>query len=462
LGLVLLTACAVHRPTPIKPVAPLPGMFSESPAGADAGDQPGRWWQVFGDPQLEALLAEAFDHNLDIAEAVARLEAAEAAARVGAAGLFPTLDLRGSASRKSAPGFLGTDTGNSYSLSAAAGYEVDLWRRVRSERDVARLAAQASAEDLQTLYLSLSADVADLYYLAAEQRAQLALTDHTIAAFADAAARVEDRYRHGLVPALDLYQARQNVAAARARRPPIEAARNRTAHALAVLLGHYPGETDDGDLAELPPVPEQFPAGLPATLLTRRPDLRAALRRVQASDAQVAVAVANRFPALNLLANYGRSSTAFATGAITGTFWNVGADLLAPIVDGGGRRAEVARSEAELRASLAGYQQVVLAAVQEVEDALSDNRATEEEIARLGESVAATAATLDNAWDRYLQGLAEFLPVLSAQQSHFDAESRLLAARRSLIAHRITLARALGGDWMAAVVAQRLAKQTVD
>ena len=101
----------------------------------------------------------------------------------------------------------------------------------------------------------------------------------------------------------------------------------------------------------------------------------------------------------------------------------------------------------------------MLGAVQEVEDALSDNRATEEEITRLEESVAATAATLNNAWDRYLQGLAEFLPVLTAQQAHFDAESRLLAARRNLISHRITLARALGGDWMAAAAAQRLVKQ---
>jgi NodT family efflux transporter outer membrane factor (OMF) lipoprotein len=456
--LFVAAGCAVHRPAVIEPVAPLPGAFAEAQAGAEAGEPHGRWWQAFGDDRLDALLSEAVAHNLDLAQGVARLEAAQAAARASSAGLFPTLDLRASGNRKSSPGFLGTDTGNSYSLSAAAGYEVDLWRRVRSGRDAARLAAQASAEDLHTLYLALSAQVADLYYLAAEQRAQLALTDRTIAAFADATARVEDRYRHGLVPALDLYQARQNVAAARARRPPIEANLNRAEHGLAVLLGYYPGAADVGGLAELPPVPGQFPTGLPATLLTRRPDLRAALRRVEASDAEVAVAVANRFPALNLLANYGRSSTAFATGAITGTFWNVGADLLAPLVDGGRRRAEVARSEAELRASLAAYQQAVLAAVQEVEDALSDNRATEKEIARLDESVAATSATLDNAWDRYLQGLAEFLPVLTAQQAHFDAESRLLTARRRLISHRITLARALGGDWMAAAAQEGLAK----
>ena len=455
----MAAGCAVHRGAMIEPIAPLPGAFGEARGGAEAGAPGGRWWEVFADPRLDALLAEAFGHNLDLAQGVARLEAAQAAARAGEAALFPTLDLRGSTSRKSAPGFLGTDTGNGYSMSAAAGYEVDLWRRVRSGRDAARLAAQASAEDLHTLYLALSAQVADLYYLAAEQRAQLALTDRTIAAFADAAARVEERYRHGLVPALDLYQARQNVAAAQARRPPIAATLNRAEHALAVLLGRYPGATAGGALAALPPVPEQFPAGLPATLLTRRPDLRAALRRVEASDAQVAVAVANRFPALNLLANYGRSSTAFSAGAITGTFWNVGADLLAPIVDGGRRRAEVKRSEAELRASLAGYQQAVLRAFQEVEDALSDNRATEEEIARLAESVAATAATLENAWDRYLQGLVEFLPVLTAQQALFDAESRLLAARRSLLSHRITLARALGGDWMAEAALQRLAKQ---
>jgi len=452
----------VHRAAVIEPVAPLPGAFGEA-APADTGAAPvDHWWQAFDDPDLDALMGEAFVNNLDLAQAVARLEAAEAAADARGASLFPTLHVRGSASRKSAPGFLGTDTGNSHSLSLAAGYEVDLWRRARSARDAADLAAAASLEDLHALYLSLSAQLADLYYLAVESRAQLALTDRTIASFGDTVGRVEKRYRQGIATPLDLYQARESLAAARARRPQVEGTLARADHALAVLAGRYPAEAASGRVVALPAAPEAFPAGLPATLLTRRPDLRAALRRVEAADAEVAAALADRFPTVNLLANYGRSSTAFATGAITGTFWNVGADLLAPVFDGGRRRAEVRRNEAELRASLAAYQQAVLHAVQEVEDALSDNRTTEEEIVHLAEREAATAAALRLAWDRYQQGLSDYLPVLTAQQGHFDAERQLLAARRTLIAHRITLARALGGEWMADAAEQRLAKQTAE
>ncbi len=178
---------------------------------------------------------------------------------------------------------------------------------------------------------------------------------------------------------------------------------------------------------------------------------------MRAGDARVAAAIAERFPNVNLLADYGRLRTDFGIGAITGSFWDVILQLSQPVVDGGRRRAEVDRSRAAFRESLAGYHQTVLQAFQEVEDALSANHASELRVAYLDERVAASAGSLRLSLDRYLRGLSDYLPVLTAQAAHFNAQSQLLAARRQLISDRISLARALGGNWMESELEQRLA-----
>ncbi len=161
-----------------------------------------------------------------------------------------------------------------------------------------------------------------------------------------------------------------------------------------------------------------------------------------------AQAIADRFPSFNLLGNYGRSSTAFSTGDLTGVFWNLLASAALPVIDGGRRKAEVDRTEAAFRESLARYRKVVLTSFQEVENALVNNRTTEERIRQLEQQVTATGGALRLSLDRYLLGLSDYLPVLTAQNADFTARSQLLAAKRQLLSDRISLARALGGGWM--------------
>jgi len=455
---LLPTGCSLHTPGTIELPSPPPAGYREAAAEPVPAPFPGRWWRQFEEPRLNALMATAFADNLDLARTRARLDQATAALGVSRAGQWPTLTLQGESRRESSPGFFGRDTGTSHRLSLAAGFELDLWRKLASRTEATRLDFAASREEVKTLYLTLSAQIADLYFLAVEQRAQLALADRNIAAFADTLQRVRRRYREGLVPALDVYQARQSLAAAQARRPDFVNRLAQTEHALAVLVGRYPGERVAGKVSVLPAIPEQFPAGLPSQLLTRRPDVRAALLRLKASDARIAAAIADRFPSFNLLGNYGHQDTAFSTGDIVGSFWNIALDLAQPLLDGGRRRAEVERSRAVFRENLANYRQSVLTAFQEVEDALVANRTDERRIARLEERVAASEAALRLALDRYLQGLSDYLPVLTAQGAQFDAQSQLLAARRQLVADRITLARVLGGQWMD----QELQKKTQD
>ncbi len=440
-----LTGCATHQVAPALGELTLPEAFRE--AGTTTSGVTGPWWRALGDPHLDRLEEAALAHNQELAAAAARLEAARAAARAAGAALVPSLDASGEVSRTSRPGFFGTDEGKSYRLSVAAGYEIDLWHRLRSTRDVAREQVVASRGDLEALRVTVTAQVADLYLLAVEQRAQLALLDRTLSSLTEARETVERGYRAGIATPLDLYQARQALAAARARRPAMRRALAQAEHGLAVLVGRPPEVAVAGERASLPAPPPTPPAGLPADLLIHRPDLAAALARVRAADAQVAAAIAARLPAIRLTADLGRSSTAFSTGAIAGRFWDLAAGLTAPLIDGGRLRAVTAQRRAEREAAAATFRAALLRGLQEVEDGLSANATGERAVARTRERVAATAATLRAARAGYQQGVSDYLPLLSAQQAHLTAESDLLATRRALLTDRITLARALGGIW---------------
>ncbi len=445
---VLLAGCSLHKPQQIAQL-PLPESFVAALGAAEEAKLPERWWTIFDDSRLDTLMKQAFAGNLDLAQALARLEQLQAVRRQAGAARQPYLNLDGSGGRVRQQSVVGSVTTDSFRLSAAAGFELDLWQKIKSRSEAATLDVLASRQDIQALYLTLTAQLADLYYLAVEQRAQLALADSTIDSFKDSLARVEDRYRSGLVPAVDVYQARQNLAAAKARRPQYERTLATTEHALAVLLGRYPDRTLSGDSADIPTLDSDIAAGLPSQLLTRRPDISAALARLQASDERIGAAIAERFPAFALAGSYGGASSELDTLLRSpNIFWNLLLNLAQPVFDGGRRRAEVERSRAVFRENLAKYHQSVLRAFQEVEDALAHGRTSAERIGLLEERVAAASASRRLAYDRYLQGLADYLPVLTGQAAEFDAESQLLAARRQLVSDRIALARGLGGSWM--------------
>ena len=393
-------------------------------------------------------MVELFSRNLELSQAVARLQQVEAVLRITRSAQLPVVSAGGNLSRSRQPGLIDDFTGDSSQLSLAAGFELDLWGRLAARSRAADLELAASQEDVQTLYLGLSARLADLYFLAVEQRAQLELTGQIIDSFTDTTARVESRYRKGLVPAVDMYQTRQSLAAARAAKPVFVARLAEAEHALGVLLGHYPERNSADSLAQLPTAPGLFTVGIPADLISQRPDLQAALQRVAAADARVAAAIADRFPSITLSGNYGSLRQEVTAGLLKGEFWSLLGNLVVPVTDGGRRRAEVDRQEAALREAVAGYQQKVLTAFQEVEDALVNNAATGERVARLAETAEATGATLRLSTERYLLGLVDYLPVLTAQRADAETRSSLLSAQRQLLADRISLARALGGFWM--------------
>jgi NodT family efflux transporter outer membrane factor (OMF) lipoprotein len=461
LGVLLAaTGCAPYKSRMADVSMEVPEAYSEDVAG-EALSELDRWWERFGDERLNALMEEAFAENLDLAQAYERMKQARAVARITGSARSPQLDAAGAGGRGRQPGAFGSVTEDTYRLSAAARYEVDLWRKLEMRTAADTLSALATGEDLKALSISISARLADLYYLAAEQRAQIELTDRTIAAFEDSLERVERRYRAGLVSALDVYQARQNLASARAQRPIFEANLFITMNAVYALLGRFPEEKAVRMAAELPAAPA-FPSGIPSELLTRRPDIKAALLRLEADDQRVGAAVADRFPSFNLVGEYGGASTELQDVLDSPNIvWNLLLQIAQPVLDGGRRTAEVERSEAVFRESLARYRQTVIFAFTEVEDSITAGRASEQRLLMLEERVAASEGESRLSLDRYLQGLSDYLPVLTAQRRLFESESALLTEKRQLLSDRIELARALGGGWTEEVIEKRLVADRV-
>jgi NodT family efflux transporter outer membrane factor (OMF) lipoprotein len=456
----ILTGCSVHTSKVKEPLMEVPSSFSETQKNIISAPTAGKWWEQFEDEKLNELMERTFQHNLDIAQAFERLKQSQASVIIidSSRGLILNAEGVGGRARQSTS--LGPVTEDTYRLSASASYEIDLWEKLSSRTRAAQFDAIASEENLKALYISISAQLADLYYLAVEQRAQIELSDQTIASFQDTLDRVEHRYRAGLVPPLDVYQSRQNLSAAKAQKPLFESRLYVTLNALSVLTGSFSDKNIGGSARELKDVPE-VPVGLTSQLLTRRPDIKSALLRLKANDERIAAAVADRFPSFRLTGGYGGASEEL--GSILDSpniFWNLLLQVAQPILDAGRRNAEVDRSEAVFRESLAAYHKTVLEAFREVNDALAKIKSSEERIRMLHDTVSASENSLRLALDRYLQGLTDYLPVLTEQLRYFTSRSNLLAERRQLISERIQLARALGGEWMDDVMEKYVLKDS--
>ncbi|WP_428267692.1 efflux transporter outer membrane subunit [Haliangium sp.] len=450
---VLVAACTPHKVTenPEPPVA-VPQAWHGAGAAEEGGAAlPEQWWRDFQDGRLDALVERAFHNNLQVRAAWVRIQQSRALVAQANSGKWPQVDLSASAGRQSSRFFIGgqeiENTNNSFAASIGAAYELDLWQRMANQGRSATLNLMAARDDYEAAAIGIAAEVAEAWFDIVAYRAQKVLIEDQLRTNDTYLELVDLRFQKGLASALDVFQQRQQQAATRAQLALIDAALRLFEHRLAVLLGEPPGavqiEAADALPESLPPVPA---TGLPADLLERRPDLRAARRRVEAADYQVAVAVANRLPTLRLSGSYGYQSTDI-TQFLSSPVWSLIASVTQSIFDGGRRKAEVERSKAVVEELLLGYGQVLLVAMTEVENALVQERQQLLYIEDLEATAELAAATLREAQARYSQGLSDYLPVLSALQAQQRAELTLLQARRQLLSYRIQLCRALGGTW---------------
>lgn len=447
---VFISSCVMFSPTPrTADELFLPARYTLYDAEAPVPD---RWWEDFGSSELTGLVEQALAGSFTIQQAWARLRQAEALAIQQGVAFQPSLSVEGSASRSAirsdlSSGSAATVYSESYGLGLAGSYELDLWGRVRSVRRSAWRTLEASRDDVHTAMLSVAAEVTSTWLELVAGRQQLSLLVQQLATNRTSLELVELRYRNGLAGVLDVYQQRRLVVATEASIPPLRALLKTLEHQLAILIGRPPVSDlslQAGDLPELSPMPQQ---GLPADLLARRPDIRAAGLRLQAADWQLSAARADRLPAIRLSA-----SASYSSGDRSRIFDNwiatLAGSLTGPVFDGGRRRAEVVRIQAVVDEKLASYRAAVYGAVREVEDALVRGWNQAEYLRLLREQLEIARHEYTEARERYRRGLDSYLATLTALSTAQQLERTIVQAHAQQLSYRLQLLRALGGTWM--------------
>lgn len=408
------------------------------------------WWKSFDDPQLNSLIDTALSNSPDLLVVWERLQASEALARRERSGFFPQLDANLGAVSERDSG----DTRDLFSAGMSASYEVDLWGRIRSEAEAARLRTEAVKADYETAALTLSGEVALTWYRLLARTEILALIEDQITANGKVAESLIARFRGGEARSVDVLRQEQLIEATRELKIIAEADISVLKNQLQVLLGNVPQKSFSAAqavLPELPPIPE---TGLPAELLLRRPDLQSAYLELLATDQDLASSISERYPRIDLTASL-RSTSEDSSELFDDWLRRAAGNLVAPIIDGGNRRAEVDRQAALKRQRVAEFTQASLTAYREVEDALVQEKQETLRFTSLTRQIELQQTAFEQLQKQFLNGVGNFIDVLTAQTGAQQLQRDLIESKRRQIEFRIALHRSIAGP----IQANELRKQ---
>jgi NodT family efflux transporter outer membrane factor (OMF) lipoprotein len=455
---LLFTSCAIGPNYTKPPVAAAPSYREEPPVGwkqaqPSDGVLRGNWWELFTDPQLNALEGQVAPANQSLKVAEANFRQARAAIKLNRAALFPTIGVAPqiTANRISSnnPTRLSGYTYGDFILPITVSYDADFWGRLRGALAAAREQFQVSAADLENVKLQLESDLAVDYFEARSLDLQKRILDDTVVAYEKALQLTQNRYTGGVASKAEVRQAETQLDTAEAQDIDIAVARAEFDHAIAVLIGKNP-EQFDLPARPLEANPPAIPVGVPSQLLERRPDIAAAERQVAVANQQIGIARAAFFPDLLITAQGGLQSGSIVNWFTwPSRFWSLGPQLTQTIFDFGRRRAQLEITEAAYDAQVANYRQTALTAFQEVEDNLSTLRVLEQESVKQHEATVAAENSLQLSLNRYKGGLVTYLEVITAQSIALSNERTEADILRRRMDASVLLIKALGGGWSA-------------
>jgi multidrug efflux system outer membrane protein len=460
---LLLAGCALG-PDYRRPDTGIPAAyrFQAQAEPASFGDQ--GWWQVYQDPTLQALIGDALQHNLDVRTAAARVD--QARATLGATRLqqLPQINATAGVQRSRTSQYElpagSPPISNVFSLDGSLSYEFDFWGKYRRGTEAARASLLAQEYARDDVMSALVSSVATAYFTLLTLDEQLAITQHTVETRQKFVELTQAQHERGTVSGLDVATAQAQLAIAQANIPDLQRQVGITENQLSVLLGHNPDavlRTESGLLKRMtePSVPPVPPAGLPSSLLERRPDLREAEQNLVAANAEVGVAKANLFPTITLTAGGGSAST-MLSDLLKGPArtWSVGASALQPLLNAQRNGYELEAAEAQKQQALLQYQKSIQAAFQEVSDALIARQKYAEFQTAQQAQVDAQRKANTIALARYRVGYSSYFNVIDADRDLFTAELALSAAHLNTLLSEVQLYRALGGGWQIEQAAQ--------
>ncbi len=441
---------------------PLPPNFKEAKGwkqGEPRDDMNrGRWWEIFGDPQLNALEEQIDVNNQTIAAAEAQFRQSRAAIRVAHAGLYPTVTggstiigsgTSGNLTASTAAGVAGVARQNALLTvpSVGATWVPDFWGQVRRQIEAATATAQATAGDIETARLTIQAEVALDYFQLHGLDAEKELLDSNVKAYEQALSLTMNRFNQGVASQVDVAQAQTQLEQTRAQSTDTLVARQQFEHAIAILIGKPPSQLTiaPGPIASQPP---SIPGELPSELLERRPDIAANERRIAAANAQIGVTIAAYYPTITLGASGGLQSTSLLSlFTFPSRFWSVGPSVSELFYDAGRRKGVTEEAQAAYDITVANYRQSVLTAFQSVEDNIATLRILEQESREQANAVRYAERSLQLANAQYTGGITTYLQVITAQEAALANERTAVQINTRRITASVSLIQALGGGW---------------
>jgi NodT family efflux transporter outer membrane factor (OMF) lipoprotein len=413
----------------------------------------GKWWEIFGDPQLNRLEELVNINNQNVKQAEAQFRQARTLVAANHANYYPSIGSTPAITQSdTGPNSRGIGTNQTFSLPVTATWEPDLWGRVRLSVQNAVNNAQVSAADLENIRLSQQALLATDYFLLLAQDMQLVVLKDTIEAYEKNLQLTINRFNGGVASRSDITLARTQLAGAKAQSTDMHIARAQDEHAIAMLTGQLPSSLDIGP-GKISAPPPPIPTGVPSQLLERRPDIAASERQVAAANANIGIAETAYYPTLTLSASAGFLSNNLATLlTYASRSWSAGPSLSQTLFDFGRRGAALEGAQAAYDATVAGYQQTVLAAFQEVEDDLANLRYLAEEAVQEDEAVVAAQQALSLEMDRYKAGTDSYLNVITTQTIALGDEQTAITVLQRRMSAAVDLIKALGGGWDASAL----------
>ena len=460
-GLLLVSSACMVGPNYKRPAAPQTPAYKEplpegwKEAQPNDGAIRGKWWEVYNDPQLNALEEQVSISNQNVLAAEANFRAARYAVRIARAGLYPTVSIGPSIGVSRSSGGTGggstsggpTSVSGLYSLLGSASWTADIWGSVRRGVRASEATAQADFALLENARLSYQSELAEDYFDLHGTDGDIDLLDRTTKSYEEYLTLTQNRYKAGVASGGDVALAQTQLDTTRAQLIDLGVARAQFEHAIAILTGKPPSAvTVTAALLKTPP--PAVPVEVPSTLLERRPDIAAAERTVAAANEQIGIAVAAYYPTLTLSATGGFEATNIVKWfSLPSQFWSLGAQLPEVVFEGGKRRAQVSMTEAQYDATVASYRQAVLTAFQQVEDNLAALRILAEEATAVDRAVKAAEDSLTIATYQYKAGTVNYLTVITAQATALADEKTAVDLLTRRLTSSVLLIQALGGGW---------------
>jgi NodT family efflux transporter outer membrane factor (OMF) lipoprotein len=459
---MLLSSACMVGPKYQRPAAPTSPAFKEPLPDGWKEAQPsdgairGKWWEIYNDPNLNALEEQVNISNQNILSAEAQYRGARDAVRIARSGLFPTISggvgivnskTSGTLTNNNATTAFVPGVRTDYTLPLSLSYQADIWGSIRRTVRQSAETAQASAAQLENVRLNFHTELALDYFQLHGTDADKDLLDTTVKSYREFLELTQNRQKAGIASGSDVAQAQTQLDTARAQLIDLDVARSQFEHAIAILIGKPPSELSiaRSPLKAEPPV---IPIGVPSTLLERRPDIAAAERQMAAANEQIGIARAAFFPTLTLSATAGLESSSIVNWFTwPSRFWSVGPQMAETLFDAGKRRAQTDQAQAVFDVTVADYRQTVLTGFQQVEDNLSALRVLAEEAQAEQAAIKAAEEALQISTYQYKAGTVSYLQVITSQAIALQDEKTAVDILTRRMIASVSLVQALGGGW---------------